>query len=149
MLFKHGGAHGGYVLFLQDGRLHFVYNFIGEEEQTLSSPDPVPAGQPHARCRATRAPEPSRAATRRSATPTLYIDGAEVATFAGVRAHPGTFGLAGASLSVGRNTGSPVSRRYQAPFAFTGGTIAQVNVDVSGTPYVDLERDFARAFAKD
>jgi arylsulfatase len=24
-----------------------------------------------------------------------------------------------------------------------------VNVDVSGKPYVDLEREFARAFAKD
>jgi imidazoleglycerol phosphate dehydratase HisB len=42
-----------------------------------------------------------------------------------------------------------VSSSYKAPFAFTGGTIAQVNVDVSGRPYVDLEREFARAFAKD
>jgi hypothetical protein len=67
----------------------------------------------------------------------------------GMKIHPGTFGLAGASLSVGRNTGSPVSRAYKAPFAFTGGTIAQVNVDVSGKPYADLEREFARAFAKD
>ena len=38
---------------------------------------------------------------------------------------------------------------YKAPFAFTGGTIAQVNVDVSGTPYVDIERELAAAFAKD
>jgi arylsulfatase len=79
----------------------------------------------------------------------LYIDDAEVASRSGIRIHPGTFGLAGATLSVGKNTGSPVSREYKAPFPFTGGTIAQVNVDVSGKPYVDLEREFARAFAKD
>jgi hypothetical protein len=79
----------------------------------------------------------------------LYIDDAEVASRSGVKVHPGTFGLAGATLSVGKNTGSPVSRTYKAPFAFTGGTIAQVNVDVSGKAYVDLEREFARAFAKD
>jgi arylsulfatase len=40
----------------------------------------------------------------------LYIDDAEVASRSGVRIHPGTFGLAGAGLSVGKNTGSPVSR---------------------------------------
>ncbi len=30
-----------------------------------------------------------------------------------------------------------MSRAYKAPFAFTGGTIAKVNVDVSGKPYAD------------
>ena len=51
----------------------------------------------------------------------LYIDGAEVASRSGVRTHPGTFGLAGASVAVGRNTGSPVSghtgRRTRSPVA--------------------------------
>src|SRR6185312_11604775 len=28
VLFKQGGAHGGHVLFIQDGRLHYVYNFL-------------------------------------------------------------------------------------------------------------------------
>jgi hypothetical protein len=28
----------------------------------------------------------------------------------------------------------------EAPYAFTGGTIRQVAVDVSGEPYVDMER---------
>lgn len=50
---------------------------------------------------------------------------------------------------MGRNSGSPVSRAYRPPFDFTGGTIAQVSFDVSGKPYLDLEREFARAFAKD
>ena len=30
VLFKHGGGLGGHVLFIQDGRLHYVYNFLGE-----------------------------------------------------------------------------------------------------------------------
>jgi arylsulfatase len=148
VLFKHGGAHGGHVLFVQDGRLHYIYNFLGEEEQALVSSEPVPVGRHTFGVSYTRT-----GVVDGSHTPvgdaTLYLDGREAGDKSGVRIHPGTFGLAGATLSVGRNTGSPVSRAYKAPFAFTGGTIAQVNVDVSGQPYADLEREFARAFAKD
>jgi arylsulfatase len=148
VLFKHGGAHGGHVLFIQDGRLHYIYNFLGEEEQVLSSSGAVPVGKHMFGVAYVRT-----GTVEGSHTPlgdaALYIDGAEVAARSGVKVHPGTFGLAGAGLSVGRDAGSPVSRAYKAPFAFTGGTIAQVNVDVSGKPYADLEREFARAFAKD
>ena len=66
-----------------------------------------------------------------------------------VTTHPGTFGLAGAGITVGRNGGSGVSSRYKAPFAFTGGTIAQVTVDLSGRPYEDVESQLALAFSRD
>ncbi|MBO0678921.1 arylsulfatase [Mycolicibacterium sp. S2-37] len=148
VLVKHGGGHGGHVMFVQDGHLHYVYNFLGEVEQKLTSSQPIPVG------RHTFGVSYARTGTvEGSHTPVgdaaLYIDGYEVASYPGLMIHPGTFGLAGATLSVGRNDGSPVSRAYRAPFAFTGGTIALVTFDVSGKPYVDLERDFARAFAKD
>jgi arylsulfatase len=42
-----------------------------------------------------------------------------------------------------------VSSRYKAPFTFTGGTIAKVNVDVSGRPYEDVEKELALAFSRD
>lgn len=148
VLFKQGGGHGGHVLFIQDGRLHYVYNFMGDEEQMVSSTSAVPLGK-HilgASYRRTGTVENSH-------TPlgdvTLYIDGEAVGSLAGVKAHPGTFGLAGATISVGRNTGSAVSCAYKAPYEFTGGTIAQVNVDLSGAPYVDVEKELALAFAKD
>ena len=57
--------------------------------------------------------------------------------------------MAGASVMVGRNSGSEVSSRYKAPFTFTGGTIAQVTVDISGRPYEDLEKELALAFSRD
>ena len=148
VLFKQGGGHGGQVLFIQDGRLHYVYNFMGEEEQMVSSPGAVPLGQ-HVFGVAY-----SRTGTvENSHTPlgdvTLYIDGDAVASLHNVRAHPGTFGLASATISVGRNSGSAVSSTFKAPYAFTGGTIAQVNVDLSGSPYVDVEKELALAFSKD
>jgi len=148
VLFKHGSGHGGYVLFVQDGRLHFVYNFLGEQEQWVSAPDPVPPGRHVLGARFERT-----GTVEGSHTPlgevTLYVDDSPVARRAGVRAVPLTFGIAGGGVAVGRNAGQPVSRAYRAPFAFTGGTIARAVVDVAGTPYVDLEREVALAFARD
>ena len=35
----------------------------------------------------------------------------------------------------------PVTPDYSAPFAFSGGTIERVVIDVSGEHYVDHEKD--------
>jgi arylsulfatase len=148
VIFKQGGAHGGHVLVIQDGRLHYIYNFMGEEEQKVSSSGAVPLGEHIFGARFIRG-----GTVEGSHTPlgeaTLYIDDDDVGSLANIKVHPGTFGLAGASLSVGRNSGSAVSRSYKAPYAFSGGVINQVVVDISGEPYENLERDLALAFAKD
>lgn len=147
VIFKQGGAHGGHVLFIQDGKLHYIYNFMGEKEQKVSSAA-VPLG---AHVLGARFAKTGTVAG--SHTPlgdvTLFIDEQAVGSLSAVEIHPGTFGLAGASLSIGRNSGSAVSSEYKAPYAFTGGTIAQVVVDISGEPYENLEKKLAIAFAKD
>jgi arylsulfatase len=148
VLYKQGAGHGGHVLFVQDGRLHYVYNFMGEEEQALSAPDEMPLGSHVFGVRFERT-----GTVEGTHTPvgdvSLYVDGAVVATKSGVRTHPGSFGLAGGGVAVGRNNGQPVSSTYKAPYTFTGGSIAKVVVDISGTPYVDVERELAQAFSKD
>lgn len=148
VLFKQGAGHGGYVLYVDGGRLQFVYNFFGEEEQHVGGPDPLPAGAHVVGVGYART-----GTVEGSHTPvgdvTLYVDGAAVATRPAVKAHPVMFGLAGGGVSVGRNAGQPVSTAYRAPFEFTGGTIGRIVVDVSGAPYLDAERDLARAFARD
>jgi arylsulfatase len=148
VLYKQGAGHGGHVLFVQDGRLHYIYNFMGEDEQKLSAPDPLPLGDHVFGVRYDRT-----GTVEGSHTPlgdvSLYVDGAPVATMPGVRTHPASFGLSGGGVAVGRNTGQAVSSSYKAPYPFTGGTIAKVVVDISGTPYLDVEREMAQAFSKD
>lgn len=148
VLFKQGGAHGGHVLFVQGGRLCYVYNFLGERQQMVSSSCVVPLG------RHVFGANYSRTGTvPNSHTPvgelTLFVDDEVVGTLAGVVTHPGTFGLAGASITVGRNGGSAVSSCYKPPFPFTGGAIAQVTLDLAGRPYADVERELALAFSRD
>ncbi|TQM33236.1 arylsulfatase [Nocardia bhagyanarayanae] len=148
VLFKQGAGHGGHVLFVKDGRLHYLYNFMGEDEQWVSAPDAVPLGSHLFGVRYERT-----GTVDGSHTPlgelSLYVDDAVVASRSGLRTHPGTFGLAGGGIGVGRNGGQPVSSAYTAPYPFTGGTVAKVIVDTSGTPYIDVERELAAAFAKD
>jgi hypothetical protein len=55
----------------------------------------------------------------------------------------------GDGLCVGRDSASPVSPDYRAPFRFTGGSIERVVVDVSGDHYVDHEKEVAAWLMRD
>ena len=52
---------------------------------------------------------------------------------------------------VGRCAGAPVTPDYPGvhPWAFTGGTIRKVVVDLSGDHYVDLEHEAMAAMKRD
>jgi hypothetical protein len=60
-----------------------------------------------------------------------------------IKTQPGKFSLAGDGLCAGRDSSDPVTPDYpgDAPWPFTAGTIKRVAVDVSGEPYVNLERE--------
>ena len=60
-----------------------------------------------------------------------------------IKTQPGGYMIAGEGLAIGRDVGDPVTQDYpgERPFRFTGGRIKRVVVDVSGEPYIDLERE--------
>src|SRR5262249_61553622 len=66
-----------------------------------------------------------------------------------IKNQPGYFELAGEGLCVGRDSGAAVTDDYpgERPYRFTGGTVKRGVGDVSGTPYVDLERQAAAMLA--
>jgi hypothetical protein len=68
-----------------------------------------------------------------------------------IKTQPGMFMLAGEGLCVGRDGGEAVTTDYPnaSPHRFTGGTIKRVAVDVSGDPYVDLEREAVAMLARE
>ena len=41
----HGSNVGGYVLFVQDNKLHYVQNYVGAQEFHVESSEPVPEGK--------------------------------------------------------------------------------------------------------
>ena len=73
-------------------------------------------------------------------TLSLFIDDEKVGE-GKIMTQPGNFSLVGEGLNVGRDGGEPVTDDYAGahPYAFTGGTIKEAVIDVSGEHYVDFE----------
>jgi arylsulfatase len=138
VLFSHGARFGGHSLYVKDGRLKYVYNFVGSNEQLIESSKPVPTG--NVILGATFV----REGTGMPATGTLslFIDDEKVGEEQ-IMTQPGNFSLVGEGLNIGKDAGEPVTSDYAGthPYAFTGGTIKQAIVDVSGEQYVDLEKE--------
>ncbi len=138
VLFAHGGVGGGHSLYIADGKLHYVYNWLGERIQKIDADREIAMGEHVFTAEFQKTgDEPNGSA---AGTLTLYVD-TEPAGSADIVTQPGFFALAGDGISVGRDGASPVSPDYAAPFPFTGGTIDRVVVDVSGDQYVDHEKE--------
>ncbi|HUO69998.1 MAG TPA: arylsulfatase, partial [Solirubrobacteraceae bacterium] len=146
VLFAHGCRFGGHALYIKDGKLKYDYNYVGEEDQYVVSDKPVPTG--HVRLSARFEKEGDEKPT--TGTLSLYI-GQEKVGEGKIKTQPGKFSLAGEGLNVGRDGGEPVTADYpgDAPWAFTGGTIHKVIINVSGAPFVDVEKELIAAFARD
>ena len=139
VLFAHGNRFGGHGLYIKHNRLHYVNNFVGSEEQMIVGSEDVPTGDDLILSASfeKQGQEPICA----TGTLSLYHGETKVGE-APIKTQLGAFAVAGAPLFVGRHAGEPLTDDYpgEAPYAFTGGTIRQVAVDVSGEPYVDMER---------
>ena len=68
-----------------------------------------------------------------------------------IKTQPGKFSLAREGLNLGLDRAEPVTADYpgDSPWAFTGGTIHKVIVDIVGDPRVDVEKEMQAAFALD
>ena len=106
-----GDRHGGWALYLLDGRPVATFALL-DGPVRVASTEPVPPGEHVVALRY----EPGRAARV-----VLAVDGRDVAQapLPGLMFFP-NLSTAGAGLLVGRDRGSAVSADYRPPFAFTG-----------------------------
>ena len=126
VLFAQGSPSGGHTLYVHEGRVHYVYNWLGTVQQKLSSRTPLSPGKHTIRVSfevhehdATRSPVgPAR----------LYIDDKEVAQHE-IKTQPEWPGIDGV-LTVGRDTGRPPTDDYESPAIFHGGVVERVRVAV-------------------
>jgi arylsulfatase A-like enzyme len=146
VLFSHGARFGGHSLYVKDGKLKYVYNFVGSNEQMIESTKEVPTGK----VILSAAFEREGDSMPTTGTLSLFI-GDEKVGEGRIMTQPGNFSLVGEGLNVGQDPGEPVTSDYagKRPYAFSGGTIKEVIVDVSGAAFIDLEREAAAMFARE
>ena len=146
VLFAQGARFGGHALYVKDGKLKYVYNFVGLQEQVVESDEEIPTGRHVFSVSFEREGE----AMPIEGTLTMHIGEDEVGA-GRIKTQPGKFSLAGEGLNVGKDGGEPVTDDYpgESPWAFAGGTIHKAVVDVSGEPFVDLAMEAKAAFARD
>jgi len=145
VLFSQGSRFGGHALYVKDGKLAYVYNFVGQAVQVVESDQRVPVG----RVILSASFEREGDGMPPQGTLSLHIRD-QRAGEGTIMTQPGKFGLGGGGLAVGRSGAEPVADGYpgQRPWPFTGGTVKRVIIDVSGTPFVDLAREAAAAYAR-
>ncbi|SDC74046.1 arylsulfatase [Rhodococcus tukisamuensis] len=140
VLFAIGSRFGGHALYVKDGRLHYVNNFVGSEEQVVVGSEDIPTGTDLILSASFE--KDGQEPTFTTGILSLFHAGRKVGE-GRIKTQLGAFAIAGAGLYVGRHPGEAITEDYPgaSPHHFTGGTIDRVAVDVSGEPYLDLERE--------
>src|SRR5262249_31476719 len=136
VLFSMGGVDGGFVLYIQDGKLTYGYNYVAESHFKVQSDAAVPEGEHVFSVEFTPTGKPD--VTKGKGTPAnikLFVDGEMVGSGDLPVTIPLSLGLS-AGVCVGADSGSPVMTDYSAPFAFSG-TVKKALVDVTGEAIED------------
>lgn len=125
VIFAQGTQFGGYALYSTEGRLKYVYNFLGLEQFTVEAKDPLAAGQ-HRVCMEFAY---DGGGAGKGGTVTLHVDGAEVARGRVERTHPVVFST-DAIAAVGDKRGSPISGDLAISGNRFSGTVERVRIDL-------------------
>jgi arylsulfatase len=125
MIITHGGLTGGYGIYLQNGKAHFVYNMLAIHRSTISTTE-LPTGK--VKLQADFNYEGKVGEFGKAATVVLSVNGAKVGEGRLANTVPLQFSL-GEGVDIGMDTGSAVDFNYKLPFEFTG-KIDKVTVEL-------------------
>ncbi|HVT20133.1 MAG TPA: arylsulfatase [Mycobacteriales bacterium] len=138
-LVAQGNVLGGWALFLADGLLTYVHNYVGKTEHRISAPAELGPGRHTIVFRFDRTAE-------HAGTGTLSVDGTDLATGQIAPFTPVRFSLTGAGLTCGWCLPEPVCDDLVAPARFTG-KLHEVRIEVDGPPTIDAEAEAEWAVA--
>ena len=113
-----GDLLGGFSLYVQGGKLHYTYSFLGLKVDTLTSSEALPTGKVAVRYEFT-ADKPGKLGT--GGRGRLFVNGKPVGENRMENCVPLRF-TSYSGMDIGKDNGDVVSPTYQAkaPFAFTG-----------------------------
>jgi arylsulfatase len=110
VLFARGSLFGSHALYVRDNRLHYVYNFVGMQEQKIVGSEDVPTGEKLLLSASfdKDGEDPPHVSTGMLS---LYHGDKKVGE-ARIKTQPGKLMIAGEGLCVGRDGGAGVTDDY-------------------------------------
>jgi arylsulfatase len=142
-----GGVDGGFSIYIKDGKLCYVHNYVGKEIMIVRSEKTVPPGRHELRFEFEPTGKPDiRNGKGSPGRAQLYIDKKLVGQMEMAVTTPVSYGI-GAGMSIGADVGSPITTDYRAPFRFTG-KLYTLKVDLSGELIVDDELTMRKIMAR-
>jgi arylsulfatase len=126
VILAQGGRFAGWSLYMKDGKVSYVHNWVGLERYTITAPQPLAAG--HATIRYEFIYEGGAPGSGGSGT--IFVNGEKVAEGHIGNTTPFVFS-ADETADVGTDGATPVTEDYaQGDNAFTG-TIDKVTIDLT------------------
>ena len=122
VLLATGGGTGGYVLYVQDNKLTYEYDWFGYDRYTVTSTD-LPTGKVNLRMDF----KYDGGGAGKGGLVTLFVNGNKAGEGRIEKTIPGRFSLD--TMDVGMDQNAPVGNDYQPPFKFSG-TIEKVTLSL-------------------
>jgi arylsulfatase len=122
VLVAEGGAAGGYVLYVKDGRPVYEYNYAAHERYKVAASERLAAGPA-----VIRVDFKSDGGVGKGGSVALFINDKRVGSGRVDKTILARFG--NETFDVGMDEGSPVSEAYQPPFAYVGA-IKKIEINI-------------------
>lgn len=120
-----GANFGGWALYAREGKLKYVYNFLGMQIYEVEASESLPVGKHQVRMEF----KYDGGGLGRGGVSTLYVDGAQVAEGRVERTHTTIFS-ADSTLMVGNKTGAPISKDFGVRNNNFTGKVNWVNIEL-------------------
>ena len=126
VIIAQGANFGGWAIYAHEGKLKYIYNFLGLDKYEVESPDPLPAGDHQVRLEFAY----DGGGLAKGGTATLYLDGEQLAEGRVDRTHAAVFSADSTAL-VGNKFGAPIGPDLKVEGNPFNGTIKGVQIDLN------------------
>jgi arylsulfatase A-like enzyme len=125
VIIAQGAKFGGWAIYAHEGRLKYIYNFLGLDMYEVETPDPLPAGDHQVRLEFAY----DGGGLGKGGTATLYLDGDKIAEGRVEKTHASIFSADSTAL-VGNKFGAPVGPDLKVEGTPFNGSIKGVQIDL-------------------
>jgi arylsulfatase A-like enzyme len=158
-IFAHGSRFGGHTMFIKDGELHYLYNFLGIEDMTsdVKIARKLVPGTYIFKAHFERDKDYDDTTNTGTSEGLLtlsaeVIDGSKIIynnSSKIIHTQPAKFTLSGDGLCVGYDSADPIIQYVDDKGEFIGGRIKYVEVKVRGNPVLNREAAAKRAMLRE